>query len=59
MKGAEFHREAAKGEADEEKRKERIQEVLLARHGSSLELRRYTLDLTRMRTELLWGEKAT
>lgn len=56
MKEAEFHREVAKGEADEEKGKEGIQEVLPARHRSSLELRRYALDLASMRTELLWGE---
>lgn len=59
MKEAEFHREVAKGEADEEKGKEGIQEVLPARHRSSLQLRRYTLDLASMRTELLWGELAT
>lgn len=38
---AEFHREPAKGEADEEKAEERIQEELPVRHRSSLELRRH------------------
>lgn len=56
MKEAEFHREVAKGEADEEKGMEGIQEVLPVGHRSSLELRRYTLDLASMRTALLWGE---
>lgn len=45
MKEAEFHRKTAKGETNEEREKEGIQEVLPARHR-----------IHWMRTELLWGE---
>lgn len=57
MKEAEFHREPAKGEADEEKGEEGIQEKLPVRHRSSLEPRRHPLKLARMTAEPLWDER--
>lgn len=52
MKEAEFHREPAKGEADEEKGEEGIREELPGGHGSSLKPQKHPLKLARMQLSL-------
>lgn len=53
MKEAEFHRESAKGETDEENGEEGIQEELPMRHRSLLESRRHPMKLASIATEPL------